>query len=258
MDFSTVTSGPTATSNLADWSGGYSNNGTLTPVLTFVDSSSIYTTTPDPSTGATAKNTTIANGNTGLSLADMSTLYTSATTAGIANLNFAVADGDPNFPQVPLSQTINGLTAGASYTVSFYQAASDQLKFGSGPLTSQWTVTLGGRGTTSPASPNAPPEMDYQYQQAVAWEQETLTFTFNPTDPSSTSAVLSFMATGTPMSRTAVRPLDRRGHGTHRADNHRHRAGTFYPVARGHGPAQPRRHRPTPAACPGRGGLIVI
>lgn len=66
----------------------------------------------------------------------------SAPTGG----NFVEADGNPNF-ESGFNQVITGLTPGQTYTLSFYQAASQQLGFASGlATTEQWIVSLGTTG----------------------------------------------------------------------------------------------------------------
>lgn len=57
--------------------------------------------------------------------------------------NFVEADGNPDF-EGSFSQTITGLTPGTTYTLSFYQAASQQQGFASGLATTErWIVSLG-------------------------------------------------------------------------------------------------------------------
>lgn len=53
--------------------------------------------------------------------------------------NFYMADGDPTFRTNPITQTINGLTVGLQYTVSFYQAAGQQKNF-TGATFEYWRV----------------------------------------------------------------------------------------------------------------------
>lgn len=60
--------------------------------------------------------------------------------------NFVEADGNPSF-ESGFNQTITGLTPGKTYTLSFYQAASQQLGFASGLATTErWIISLGTSG----------------------------------------------------------------------------------------------------------------
>jgi PEP-CTERM motif len=58
--------------------------------------------------------------------------------------NFIQMDGNPTFEN-SFNQVINGLTAGVTYTLSFWQAAGQQQGF-SGETTEQWKVFLAGEG----------------------------------------------------------------------------------------------------------------
>ena len=55
--------------------------------------------------------------------------------------NFIQADGNPDF-ESSFNQVINGLTAGTTYTLSFWQAAGQQQGF-TGATTEQWKVFFG-------------------------------------------------------------------------------------------------------------------
>jgi len=60
--------------------------------------------------------------------------------------NFVEADGNPNY-ESGFNQVITGLTPGKTYTLSFYQAASQQQGFASGLATTEkWIVSLGTAG----------------------------------------------------------------------------------------------------------------
>ncbi len=60
--------------------------------------------------------------------------------------NFVEADGNPTF-ESGFNQTITGLTPGKTYTLSFYQAASQQVGFANGLATTErWIVSLGTSG----------------------------------------------------------------------------------------------------------------
>jgi hypothetical protein len=108
--------------------------------------------------------------------------------------NFIAADGDSQF-RLPISQTINGLTVGDVYSLVFYQAAAQQAGF-DGATTEAWQVSFGGDTQTSATMNNA-------NHGAVAWQQQTLTFT-----ATSASEILSFLAVGTPNGLPPVSLLD--------------------------------------------------
>jgi hypothetical protein len=81
-------------------------------------------------------------------------------------------------------QTINGLTIGDTYAVTFYQAGAQQHGF-SGITTESWQVSLGAQTKDSPTLTNAS-------EGFTGWSSDTLDFT-----ATSTSEVLSFLAEGT-------------------------------------------------------------
>jgi hypothetical protein len=107
--------------------------------------------------------------------------------------NYIAADGA--YQVAPISQTINGLTSGAQYTVSFWYAGAQQSGF-TGPTTEQWLVNLGGQQLSTPvlSDPN---------QGFTGWQLATLTFT-----ATSSSEVLSFLAAGTPNGEPPFSLLD--------------------------------------------------
>lgn len=94
--------------------------------------------------------------------------------------NIVADDGDNVNFGVPFSQVINGLTAGDTYALTFYQSA-DQQNGISTPFTENWQVSLGAQ-TQYSATMNYP---------ATPWSLQTLNFT-----ASSSSEVLSFLADG--------------------------------------------------------------
>lgn len=60
--------------------------------------------------------------------------------------NYVEADGNPEF-ESGFNYLVTGLTKGQTYTLSFYQAASQQTGFGNGnPTTERWIVSLGTQG----------------------------------------------------------------------------------------------------------------
>jgi hypothetical protein len=60
--------------------------------------------------------------------------------------NEVEADGNPSF-ESGFNYSVSGLTVGQTYSLSFYQAASQQTTF-SGATTEQWIVSLGKSGMT--------------------------------------------------------------------------------------------------------------
>ena len=90
------------------------------------------------------------------------------------------------FKQSAITQTINGLTAGNSYAVSFYWAEAQQEGF-SGQTYSGWSVTLGGSAAQVTGDPTIPSH------GFSGWNTETFVFTAD-----SSSDVLSFLAYGGP------------------------------------------------------------
>jgi hypothetical protein len=97
--------------------------------------------------------------------------------------NYVAADGA--FQVGAISQTINGLTPGNSYTVNFWWAGAQQSGF-TGATTEQWQVSLGGQ-TQSTAVLN---NVSHGF---TGWQSQSFTYT-----ASSSSEVLSFLAVGTP------------------------------------------------------------
>lgn len=108
--------------------------------------------------------------------------------------NFYANDGDPAWAGV-LSQTITGLTPGATYELTFYQAAA-QFQFYSGATTERWEVTFGSQTQLSSLMNNASHDF-------VDWMSQSMLFT-----ASSATEVLSFYAVGTPGGLPPVVLLD--------------------------------------------------
>jgi hypothetical protein len=86
--------------------------------------------------------------------------------------NFVEADGNPEF-ESGFNQTITGLTPGQTYTLSFYQAASQQQGFASGLATTErWIVSLGTAGLSlksgGPTDPVYGPTAAYYSTDASA------------------------------------------------------------------------------------------
>jgi hypothetical protein len=107
--------------------------------------------------------------------------------------NFVAADGAFNVGAI--TQTINGLTAGDSYSLSFYWAGAQQSGF-TGPTTEQWQVSLGSQTQSTSV-------VDNVNHGFTGWTLETMVFTAD-----SASDVLSFLAVGTPSGEPPFSLLD--------------------------------------------------
>jgi len=107
--------------------------------------------------------------------------------------NYIGADGAYNVGAI--SQTINGLTAGAQYTVGFYWGGAQQYGY-NGITTEQWLVSLGSQ--TLSTNILTDPSNGF-----TGWQQTFLTFT-----ATSSSEVLSFLAAGTPNGEPPFSLLD--------------------------------------------------
>ena len=119
------------------------------------------------------------NGQYGaLGLYDQSTI-----SAGIPGGTFVGMDGA--FQVGALTQTINGLTVGDTYKLTFAYGAAQQTGF-SGATTEVWSASLGSETHSTPLLNNA--NMGWS-----GWNQASFTYT-----ATAASEVLSFIATGTP------------------------------------------------------------
>ncbi len=108
--------------------------------------------------------------------------------------NFVEADGDPNYNSA-ISQVLSGLIIGTDYTLTFDQAAGQQVGF-TGPTTEQWAVTFG--GVTQRSSLFSLP------QGGVGpWQQQSMTF-----EAAAATQTLSFLAVGTPNGAPPISFLD--------------------------------------------------
>ena len=108
--------------------------------------------------------------------------------------DFILADGDYNYSNT-LSQMVNGLTVGETYTLNFWQAAGQQ--FGKpGPTTELWKVTFGGQ--TKYSDQFKLPDKAYG-----PWEAQSMSFV-----ATQTSQLLSFLAVGTPGGQPPISFLD--------------------------------------------------
>jgi len=99
----------------------------------------------------------------------------------------AFVGSDPAFQNAALSQTINGLTIGKTYDVSFDWASAGQAFHGSPgvPTSAGWDVTLGSQTDTTGT-------ISIPYQGFSGWQTANLAFT-----ATSASETLSFLAIGT-------------------------------------------------------------
>ncbi len=127
-------------------------------------------------------------------------LYDGSAVAGGAVLgqsptggNFVGADGA--FDVGAISQTLNGLTKGTNYAVSFSWAGAQQTGYNGG-TTEQWQVSLGNQTKSTPVISNA----DHGF---TGWMQQTFIF-----QATSASEVLSFLAVGTPNGEPPFSLLD--------------------------------------------------
>lgn len=119
---------------------------------------------------------------------------TPAFTASPNGGNFVALDGDTSVAG-PLSQLINGLTIGDTYTLKFNWAAG-QLRTRDGDTTEKLQVSFGSNIFTTATISN--PSHDFS-----GWQ--TVTTTFKAT---STSQLLSFLSIGTPNGLPPVALLD--------------------------------------------------
>lgn len=99
--------------------------------------------------------------------------------------NFVALDGAFGDGTQPFLQTINGLTTGALYEVSFFWAAAQQVGF-DGDTTSALSVSFGSSTQSTPVF--SLPNHDFS-----GWMTESFTFTAD-----AASQTLSFLAVGTP------------------------------------------------------------
>ena len=131
--------------------------------------------------------------------------------------NYVEADGNPSF-ESGFSYNITGLTAGQTYTLSFYQAASQQTGF-VGDTTEQWIVSLGTSGLTDCAGCLGGGDSSYSNADASAsivttalmttptggmvdWNYVTMDLTADASDQ-----VLSFLAWGDNGNTTNLPPI---------------------------------------------------
>jgi hypothetical protein len=103
---------------------------------------------------------------------------------------------DSSFQNVgSIGQTLNGLTVGKQYTVSFYDAAAQQQGY-DGPTNDQWKVVFGGQTQLATA-------FNLPNHGFSGWVKESLTFT-----ATASSQALQFFATGGPQGLPPFALLD--------------------------------------------------
>lgn len=120
--------------------------------------------------------------------------YNSLSTLSPDGGNFVALDGDSSI-RGPLSQTINGLTVGKSYTLAFNWGGA-QLRTATGATTDQLSVTFGGQTQSTAVISNVS-------QGFTGWLNQSFNFT-----ATSTSQVLSFLSIGTPDGLPPIAVLD--------------------------------------------------
>ncbi len=100
--------------------------------------------------------------------------------ASIVPGNIVADDSSSNY-QADIYQTINGLTPGGSYILTFYQAGAQQ-NGASGSTDEYWSVSLGSQTQSSP-------DMTAAQGGYTSWTEQTMTFT-----ATSSSEVLNFLS----------------------------------------------------------------
>lgn len=157
-------------------------------------------------------------------------LTTYGNPVGSVGGNYVEADGNPSF-ESGFNYMVTGLTPGQTYTLSFYQGASEQAGFGYNPVTgtytattNRWIVSLGTQGmqicydcgsydptygqtstyynNDPTASIVASPVMDVPYQGTVGWNYVSVNLTAD-----STTDLLSFLAWGDNGSTVNLPPI---------------------------------------------------
>jgi hypothetical protein len=134
-----------------------------------------------------------------------------------AGTNFYQADGNPQFEDTIIQQ-VSGLTAGTTYTLSFQQAAGQQVGF-SGATTEQWKVFLGAGGigvncSTNPCTVTGTSnnlEVDSTLMNTPSkgntdWNLVNMSFTPSAADLTNGTAFLTFLAWGDNGSTTNLPP----------------------------------------------------
>jgi hypothetical protein len=176
--------------------GGYFGSGSscVSNVTDWVTEPSFYNGNSCGSGGTPLS--LLFNGTNGTAFNAGNGLYGMMDLAGYTG-NYAADDGDPNF-SAPFAQQINGLTVGATYTLTFYQAAAQQESSSPFGTSDNWDVslssTLFGFPTSGPYAFQTSDTMTVLSTSSThytPWTLQTMTFTA----PSVTD-YLNFFAVG--------------------------------------------------------------
>ena len=124
--------------------------------------------------------------------------YANGLTNSPTGGNFIAADGA--YQTGALSQTVNNLTVGYSYFLSFYWAAAQQTGF-SGGTTEAWQVSF--TDARNNVASFSTPTVSTAFAGFSPWRLQTYTFT-----ATTTSETLSFLAAGTPGGQPPFSLLD--------------------------------------------------
>jgi hypothetical protein len=141
-------------------------------------------------TGATGQATVKlwGPGNSGLNAALLPLCAPQTGACSASSGNYVGADGAYEISAI--NQTVTNLSVGERVAVSFAWAGAQQSGF-TGPTTDEWTVSL---GTVSASNPSQTTNLlSLPNEGASGWVNQTFTFI-----ATSSSEVLSFLATGTP------------------------------------------------------------
>jgi hypothetical protein len=176
--------GPAGTTNATGWTAG-SGFGAIVPAGTADTTGIVLGGTPYYIWGPGANGGGVSNG-----------LTASSPTGG----NFLSSDADP-MTAVMISQTLSGLTVGASYTLIFDYAAAQYRsttpgQFQDGPSTSGWNVNFGTDVFQTAA-------LSIGTHGFSGWQRASFTHT-----ATSATEVLSFMAFGAPQGVPPAALLD--------------------------------------------------
>ncbi len=115
------------------------------------------------------------------------------TAASPTGGNFVAADGA--YQVAAITQTINNLTIGTNYQLTFYWAGAQQQGY-NGPTTEQWIVSFGNQTHATAVANNA----DHGF---TGWMEQTFLF-----QATSNTEVLSFLSAGTPNGEPPFSLLD--------------------------------------------------